>query len=69
MLSTRLMNSWVVRVLGPAVAKVTKPRVFDSLTASSGMFASFQALLTAGSPLIPNWTMNPFTVRKKRTPS
>jgi hypothetical protein len=48
------MKSWVVRVSGPAVAKVSMPRLFDWLTGSSGIRASRHTWFTAGSPLIPN---------------
>ena len=49
-LSARLMNNCVVRVSGPAVAKVSVPARFDSTTASSNIDASRQTPLTTGVP-------------------
>ena len=46
----KLMNNCVVRVLGPAVAKVIVPRVLLPLTGSSVMFASRHFAETSGSP-------------------
>jgi hypothetical protein len=66
------MKIWVVRVLGPAVAKVTAPRVLLPFTASSGMVAPRQTAETAGSPWIPNCAMKGFgarSTRKNLTPS
>ena len=57
----------LVRVFGPAVAKTTVPRVLLIFMGSSGRAAFSHAALTAGSPCMPNWTMNPGTWRKKRT--
>ena len=68
-LSLKLMKIWEVRVLGPAVAKVTVPRRFDSLTGSSLMLALCQAAATSGWPWMPNCTMNPEMTRKKVTSS
>ena len=42
------MNTWVVRVLGPAVAKVTVPRMLLCLTGSSLMLASRHTARDAG---------------------
>ena len=53
LLSTRLMKIWVVRVLGPAVAKVTKPRRFVSSTGSSGMVRLRPALAHRGLTVDP----------------
>src|SRR5438445_8651686 len=53
------MKSWVVRVPGPAVAKLIIPRVLCSRTGSSGIRASRHTAATCGSPWIPNCAMNP----------
>jgi hypothetical protein len=63
------MKSCVVRVSGPAVAKVSIPRLFDCVTGSSGILASRHTRFTAGSPLMPNWTMKFSITRKKATSS
>ncbi len=63
-LSPKLMNNCVVRVFGPAVAKVMVPRALLPFTRSSGMFAARHFAETAGSPWMPNWTMKPGTTRK-----
>ena len=68
-LSTRLTKSCVVRVPGPAVAKVTVPRTLCSVTGSSAIVASRHAADTCRSGLIPNWTTKPGTTRKNFTPS
>ena len=54
-----LMKIWVVRELGPAVAKTTVPRVLDTLTGSSGILFDRHLLWMAGFPLIPNCAMKP----------
>ena len=59
------MNNCVVRVFGPAVAKVIVPRVLLPLTGSSVMFASRHFAETSGSPWMPNWHMKPGITRKK----
>jgi hypothetical protein len=51
------MNTWVVRVFGPAVANVTKERLLLIRTGSSLIRASRQTAETLGSPLTPNCTM------------
>ena len=66
-LSAKLMNTWVVRVFGPAVAKVIMPRLLLCVTRSSLMLASRHSADSAGSPLMPNCTMKPEITRKKRT--
>ena len=66
-LSPKLMNTWVVRVLGPAVAKVTVPRVLLCLTGSSLMLALRHTAERLGLPLMPNWAMKPSSTRKNRT--
>src|SRR5437899_1085703 len=53
------MKSCVVRVPGPAVAKLTMPRVLCWRTGSSGIRASRHTAATCGSPWIPNCAMNP----------
>ena len=68
-LSRRLTKSCVVRVSGPAVAKVKVPRTLCSVTGSSEIVALFHAAETSGSGLIPNWTTKPGTTRKNFTPS
>jgi hypothetical protein len=62
----KLMNTCVVRVSGPAVAKVIVPRLLLALTGSSLMLASRQTCEICGLPLMPNWTMKPEMTRKKR---
>ena len=63
------MKSCVVRVFGPAVAKVRVPGLLLCVTGSSLMFA---LLPGADSPpdraLRPNWTMKPGTTRKNGAP-
>src|SRR5271156_194195 len=60
----KLMKSCVVRVFGPAVANVMVPGALLCLHGSSLMFAFRHTLLTDGSALSPNCTMNPGTLRK-----
>jgi hypothetical protein len=64
-----LMKSCVVRVFGPAVAKLTMPRRLLCLTESSGISILSHAACTLGEPCIPNCTMKELTTRKKRTSS
>ena len=66
-LSAKLMNTCVVRVPGPALAKVMVPRLLLAFTGSSGMRATRHLAISAGSPLMPNCTMKPEITRKKRT--
>jgi hypothetical protein len=47
------MKIWVVRVFGPAVAKVTNVRLLLTFTGSSLMRDSRQTAETFGSPLTP----------------
>mmetsp|Transcript_20947 Transcript_20947/g.83474 ORF Transcript_20947/g.83474 Transcript_20947/m.83474 type:complete len:215 (+) Transcript_20947:264-908(+) len=63
----KLMKSCVVRVLGPAVAKTSVPREFDTATGSSRRLPYF--LASPGSAGRPNCTMKLGRTRKKRAPS
>ena len=63
------MKNCVVRVFGPPVAKVTKPRLLLCLTGSSLMRALVHAFATVGLPWMPNCAMNPSITRKNRTSS
>ncbi len=64
------MNTCVERVFGMfRCANVTKPRLLDCVTESSEIFSFCHFVLTAGSPLIPNWTMKPSMARKNRVSS
>ena len=62
-----MRNSWLVRVLGPAIAKVMVPLLLLCVTGSSPICAVRQRAMTPGSPLMPNCTMKPEITRKKRT--
>ena len=53
------MKNWFDRVLGPAVAKVTMPRLLLCVTGSSGIRSVSIFALSAGLPLKPNCAMNP----------
>jgi hypothetical protein len=68
-LSPRFTNTCVVRVFGPAAAKLTAPRVLWAATGSSGIVARSHAVETVGYGLIPNWTTKFGTTRKNSTPS
>mmetsp|Transcript_8189 Transcript_8189/g.12077 ORF Transcript_8189/g.12077 Transcript_8189/m.12077 type:complete len:252 (+) Transcript_8189:168-923(+) len=63
-----LMKICVVLVLGPAVAKVRVPRLLLTLTESSLILDLHRACLV-GSPLMPNWQMNPGRTLKIRQSS
>ena len=65
-LSTKLMNTCVVRESLPDVANVIMPRVLDAVTGSSLILFSRHSAATAGLPGMPHWTMKPETTRKKR---
>ena len=47
-LSFKLMNNWVVRVFGPAVANTTVPRLFVTFTGSSRRFWERHLACTCG---------------------
>src|SRR5213080_4378723 len=59
------MKSCVVRVPGPAVAKLTAPRELCWRTGSSGMRASRHTAATCGSPWIPNCAMKPVGAERR----
>ena len=63
-LSPKLMNICEVRVFGPAVANTNVPFLLLTFTGSSFKLAALYFLFNAGSPLNPNWTINPGTTRK-----
>ncbi len=67
-LSLKLMNIWLVRVFGPAVAKTSVPFLFDTRTGSSFRL-EFRHLAFAAGSLSPNCTMKLGTTRKKRASS
>ena len=68
-LSPRLTKICVVRVFGPADAKLTVPRVLWFVTTSSGIVAFAHAFDTCGYGLIPNCTTKSGTTRKSFIPS
>jgi len=57
----------VLKDAAPAVAKVMVPRLLLCVTGSSLICAVRHRAMIAGSPLMPNCTMNPEIRRKKRT--
>ena len=64
-LSSKLTKICVVRVSGPAMAKLIVPCTFDCKTGSSRM-AAFHFAVSVGSDAIPNWTTKPAAIKKTK---
>ena len=56
--------TWLVRVSGPAVAKLMLPRVLLPTTGSSRMGLCSHLSFCSSDPEIPNWRTKPGTTRK-----
>lgn len=63
-------RAWVVRLSGPEVAKLMRPRRFECTPAGSSVIRwFFQRPVTAGSAAKPNCAMKPEMTRKNAAPS
>ena len=63
-LLAKLINTWLVLVLGPSVAKQMVPLVLLPKTGSSKILLCSHFLLFSGLPEIPNWRTKFGTTRK-----